>query len=56
MPPIPLTTGLMAIRTGYLNSKLVPSTPFARAATIGGQAFRRLIGGKVFVKGGVATR
>ena len=32
------------------------ATPFARAATIGGQAFRRLIGGKVFVKGGVATR
>lgn len=29
---------------------------FARVAVIGGQVYRKLIGGKVFVKGGVATR
>ena len=31
-------------------------TVFARVVTIGGQVYRKLIGGKVFVKGGVATR
>jgi hypothetical protein len=29
---------------------------FARITVIGGQVYRKLIGGKVFVKGGVATR